>query len=57
MKILRKIFYNSRNGQGSVTIPAKVIKELHGEFNKTPKRVFIDISLNPKEVRVARDYK
>ena len=50
MKVTRKIFYNKTNGQGSITLPSNVIKELQGELNKPPKRIFLDI-LNPKEVK------
>lgn len=32
MKLTRKIFYNKRNGQATLIIPAKTIKKLHNKF-------------------------
>jgi len=32
MKLNRKVFYNKRNGQATVIIPAKTIKKLHKKF-------------------------
>jgi hypothetical protein len=39
MRIKRKIIFNSRNNQASVTIPSKLLKKLQ----KTPTKVFIEI--------------
>ena len=40
MKLKRSLIINKRNGQASVTIPSKIIKELE----KTPESVFIEFS-------------
>lgn len=44
MKITRKLFYNKRNGQASITLPSKVLKELHK--NLTHPKKLDKISLN-----------
>jgi hypothetical protein len=36
MELTRKIFYNKRNGQGSLTIPSQVLKKIQNEL-KTDK--------------------
>lgn len=47
MKIERKVFINRANGQGSITIPSKILKDLAKANGKYPKRISFEI-LNSK---------
>lgn len=49
MKLTRKIFVNSNNGQVSLTLPKKYIDELRDtQTGKIPKKISLEI-LNPKK--------
>lgn len=50
MKLTRKIFYNKRNNQGSITLPAKDLKKIQEETKKKtlPKTISFEI-LTPSE--------
>ena len=52
MKLKRSLIINKRNGQASVTIPSKYLKDL----DKLPKKVLIEFSksIGPKEVRAKK---
>lgn len=47
MKIVRKVFINSRNNQASITLPSKFLKELTklGQNDKPIKKILLDISI------------
>lgn len=46
MEITRKIFYNKRNGQGSITLPSKTLRELEKEMklDKPLKKISLKIT-------------
>lgn len=50
MKIVRKLFINSRNQQASVTIPKKILEELQkaSKNDKLPKKIFMEINIDGK---------
>ena len=55
MELTRKIFYNKRNGQASVTLPSKTLEQLQKELNSTKQLKNISLRiLSPKE---AADFK
>ena len=51
MKIIRSLFINKRNGQGSVTLPREVLDKLREDLrtNKYPKKISLEV-LSPKEI-------
>jgi hypothetical protein len=51
MKLTRNLFYNKRNGQASLTVPAKALKKLQLECNskKPLKKISFEIL---KEVKI-----
>ena len=50
MELTRRVFYNKRNGQGSLTIPSNVLKKLQEELKiEGPiKNVSIKVSVPKK---------
>jgi len=51
LKIIRSLFINKRNGQGSVTLPREVLDKLREDLrtNKYPKKISLEV-LSPKEI-------
>jgi len=49
LKITRRIFINRRNGQGSLTLPKKLLDQLRQEskLDKYPKNISLEI-ISPK---------
>jgi len=50
VKITRRLFINRRNGQGSITLPKKVLEKLQEDMkiSKYPKKIKLEI-ISPKE--------
>jgi len=55
VKITRRIFINKRNGQGSLTLPKKLLDELRRDLKtgKYPKNISLEI-LSPKRIETKR---
>lgn len=51
MKITRRLFINKRNGQGSLTLPKKILEDLKKDLkiDKYPKKISLEI-ISPKRL-------
>lgn len=55
LKLTRKIFINRRNGQGSLTLPKKILEKLKVDSEKGmyPKKISLEI-LSPKRLETKK---